>query len=71
MRSMIPVLGLVLTAVTHLSAQEMHGQQDSTRQDMMMQAMMGPLDIPLSREGSGTSWLPDRTPMYALHGMAG
>lgn len=71
MRSLIPVLGLVLTAVTHLSAQEMHGQQDSTRQDMMMQAMMGPLDIPLSREGSGTSWLPDRTPMYALHGMAG
>lgn len=41
MRSLIPVLGLVLTAVTHLSAQEMHGQQDSTRQDMMMQAMMG------------------------------
>src|SRR5215467_9955133 len=26
--------------------------------------------MPSSREGSGTSWLPDDTPMYALHGQA-
>ena len=26
-----------------------------------------PLGIARSREGSGTSWLPDATPMYALH----
>lgn len=29
------------------------------------------LDIPESREGSGTSWLPDETPMYAIHSMLG
>ena len=27
----------------------------------------GPLGIPMSREGSGTSWLPDQTPMNAVH----
>jgi hypothetical protein len=27
--------------------------------------------MPPSREGSGTSWLPDDTPMYAIHGQAG
>ena len=26
--------------------------------------------IPASREGSGTSWLPDESPMYAIHGVA-
>jgi hypothetical protein len=71
MRSLIPVLGLVFTTVTHLPAQQMHGQQDSMRQQMMMRAMMGPLGIPLAREGSGTSWLPDSTSMQALHAMAG
>jgi hypothetical protein len=32
-----------------------------------MSAMGG---ISMTREGSGTSWLPDETPMYALHGDA-
>ena len=27
----------------------------------------GDQEIPVTREGSGTSWLPDETPMYALH----
>ncbi|HEY0779308.1 MAG TPA: HAD family phosphatase, partial [Gemmatirosa sp.] len=31
-----------------------------------MQAMMtGPLGLPMTRTGSGTSWVPDSTPMYA------
>ena len=38
--------------------------------DMPM-GMTGPLGIPMSREGSGTSWLPDSTPMHALHAMRG
>jgi hypothetical protein len=33
--------------------------------------MAGPLGIPRSREGSGTAWLPDASPMYALHSQAG
>jgi hypothetical protein len=33
--------------------------------------MGGPLGIPLTREGSGTGWQPDVTPMWALHAKAG
>jgi hypothetical protein len=33
--------------------------------------MSGPLGIPMTRTGSGTSWLPDSSPMYARHLMAG
>jgi hypothetical protein len=31
----------------------------------------GDQQIPASRDASGTSWLPDDTPMYAVHGQAG
>src|SRR2546425_1251294 len=31
----------------------------------------GPLDIPETRMGSGTSWLPDASPMHAAHYMLG
>lgn len=32
---------------------------------------LGPLGIPESRTGSGTSWLPDASPMHAAHKMVG
>ena len=38
-------------------------------QNAMMQAMTGPLGIPMMREGSGTSGLPDASTKYALQGM--
>ena len=28
-------------------------------------------EMPMAREGSGTAWLPDATPMYAIHAMKG
>jgi hypothetical protein len=71
MRSIIATLGLLAAAAGHLVAQHEHTPPDSARQDAMMQAMMGPLGIPLGREGSGTSWLPDSTEMRALHVLAG
>lgn len=39
----------------------------------MMHQMMapGPLGQPMERSGSGTSWLPDVSPMYAVHRMLG
>lgn len=60
----------------HPPPQRPPAMRDSTMrgsaQDMMlMQMMLGPLGIPLDREGSGTSWLPDSTPMYAVHRMTG
>ncbi|HET9985215.1 MAG TPA: hypothetical protein VFQ38_16555 [Longimicrobiales bacterium] len=33
--------------------------------------MTGPLGVPETRDGSGTAWLPDATPMYAFHVPAG
>lgn len=36
-----------------------------------MSMMQGPLDIPMTRTGSGTSWVPDASPMHAHHFMAG
>ncbi|HXC25543.1 MAG TPA: hypothetical protein VNU46_06475 [Gemmatimonadaceae bacterium] len=40
-------------------------------QHMMGHGMMapGPLGQPMERSGSGTSWLPDASPMYAAHRM--
>ena len=36
-----------------------------------MGEMTDPIGVPMSRTGSGTTWLPDRTPMRAKHIMAG
>lgn len=60
------VLFSVLTPVGRLAAQE-------SPESMMrvMETMNGPLGVPMSREGSGTSWQPDSTPMYAMHRLAG
>jgi hypothetical protein len=43
---------------------------DMSPHSMEMQTA-GPLGISAQREGSGTSWLPDVTPMYAVHLEAG
>jgi hypothetical protein len=43
---------------------------DTTRGTGAM-TMDGPLGIPMERTGSGTTWLPDVTPMHAYHAMAG
>jgi|SRR5262245_12035041 len=60
--------------------QHQHGSQnppagDEPAQSHDMQHMhMGDdqnMAMPPAREGSGTSWLPDETPMYALHSQAG
>jgi hypothetical protein len=51
----------VAVAQTHAD----HGQQQG--HDMSH----GDSEIPANREGSGTSWLPDETPMYAVHAQAG
>jgi hypothetical protein len=43
-----------------------------TMPDMSAMPMIdGPLGIPMERTGSGTSWLPDDSPMHAHHVMAG
>ncbi len=45
------------------------GMRDEDMGGMVMSN--DPIGLPMSREGSGTSWLPDSSPMYALHRMVG
>ena len=51
---------LVLCNGASVAAQESHDAHAGHLQT-------GDQDVPATRDGSGTSWLPDETPMYALH----
>ena len=61
--SVAAALALVASAASSLRAQ----------MDMQppMEMHAGPLGIPETRMGSGTSWLPDAAPMHAAHHMLG
>jgi hypothetical protein len=76
------IVALVLATVAissplPLAAQHEHHVHDSTSGGSMAdmpratQGPEAPLDIPMNRTGSGTSWLPDAAPMHADHFMAG
>src|SRR3954462_6416410 len=45
--------------------QHQHDAAAAPQHQHDMSAMSG--DIPMTRNGSGTSWLPDESPMYARH----
>jgi hypothetical protein len=45
--------------------------QEPMPHDMQHMHDMGGVVMPPTRQGSGTSWLPDETPMYAVHRQAG
>lgn len=65
-----PLLAALLAAAAPLAAQPGMPMADSAKTGMHA-PMPGPLGIPLAREGSGTAWLPDASPMYAVHSQAG
>src|SRR5438128_1766855 len=53
----------------HSPGHDQHEHHDMTMQSTMQSSVS--LSDPMSREGSGTSWLPDSSPMYArmfMHG---
>jgi hypothetical protein len=56
---------LSLTAAATAAAQDQHGGQHAGH--VMPAANQ---EVPPSRDGSGTSWLPDESPMYAIHARA-
>ena len=58
----------VALACVAVAASPLRAQMDM-QHPMEMQA--GPLGIPETRMGSGTSWLPDASPMHAAHYMLG
>lgn len=50
------------------SAQHMtHAHAHDSMAPMRHGAMITTLGLPMSRTGSGTSWLPDAAPMHAAH----
>jgi Heavy metal binding domain len=51
-------------------AQHHHGHEDHAMHEMKMQSSVNVTD-PMTREGSGTSWLPDSSPMYGRMFMFG
>ncbi len=68
----------MLLAPAASAAQHEHQRSpasDSANADTMAMsmhgAMAGPLGIPMSRMGSGTSWVPEAAPMHAQHFQAG
>ncbi len=70
---------LTLARAAHAQHHGGHGGGDAAggqlegsapEQDEAAPAMVGPLGIPTSRDGSGTAWQPDATPMHAFHARA-
>lgn len=57
------------SAMPGMDGISMPGMSMPMHEEMAMAA--NPIGIPDSRQGSGTSWLPDSTPMYGLHGPQG
>src|SRR5215203_1838842 len=64
--SELVLIAVMLASVmtTSLAAQATAGQHD------MAGMVHGDGEIPATREGSGTSWLPDESPMYAVRRQA-
>ena len=47
---------------------EMHMEHDDSLHNMPLMSHAYSLNLPMSRNGSGTSWLPDNSPMYMYFG---
>lgn len=77
-RANVALIFMLLLAPVTSAAQHEHQLSpapDSALADTMAMslhgAMAGPLGIPTSRMGSGTSWVPDDAPMHAQHFQSG
>ncbi|HYE56704.1 MAG TPA: hypothetical protein VD996_17770, partial [Chitinophagaceae bacterium] len=64
------LLALAAVSGASLSAQHHHGHDTTARsasgenQQGMLMSHAYSLNLPMSRNGSGTSWMPDNSPMY-------
>jgi len=54
----------------HKGMAGMEIKKDTAKHQMMMTSSQYSTDLPMNRDGSGTSWVPDESPMYAymIHG---
>ena len=64
-RDLSVFVGIVLTVATAAGAQGVDHSQHQPAPPQPVDTSV--IDLPHQREGSGTSWLPDATPMYAVH----
>lgn len=71
MKQSATLLAAMLASATPLWAQHEPRMPAADTTKMSDHMMTGPLGIPQTREGSGTAWLPDASPMYAIHAQAG
>lgn len=62
------IVGVALAAVSMASAASAQSMQMPDHQSMGQMSMSGPLGLSSSRDGSGTSWLPDDSP--EAHGLS-
>jgi hypothetical protein len=67
----LPVAAQSPVAGEHEHAAAPQAEGDSPPQHDMEHMGDDQSSMPPARDGSGTSWLPDETPMYAIHGQAG
>ena len=69
----LTLLIAVLVAALPRVARAQSGPDDSSSAQHDMQHMhdMDAMSMPPSRDASGTSWLPDDSPMYAMHHQVG
>jgi hypothetical protein len=71
MRRGIPALVIGSLLYPAGAAAQEHDMAHMGAADSSAMTMTGPLGLPHARMGSGTSWVPDATPMQALHWKAG
>lgn len=73
--SAIRILGIsgiaTLTALPLCAQTAAHDPEQHQHQDATPMQEHAPSEPPIEREGSGTAWLPDTTPMYAIHTQRG
>jgi hypothetical protein len=68
----VAVLTAALAWAAPVAAQHEHSMPMADTMEVVDHAMMGgALGNPESRDGSGTAWLPDASPMYSVHAPAG
>ena len=64
-RATLIALGVFALSTSVFAQEHQHGAPEPAHQHEGE-----PGEVSMTRDGSGTSWLPDETPMYALHGQS-
>ena len=64
------LIAVVPVAQAQTAGEHQHSMMGEHQHSMMMESS-APLGLPVSRNGSGTAWQPDSTPMPGIHWQPG